>query len=59
MTKIGMKEALNERNIACFQPEDLMSSIYEKRHITPVEIVETMKNKVPKDENHPLWQVLN
>jgi len=56
VTKIGMKEALSERNIACFQPEDLMSSIYEKRHLTPVEIVETMKNKVPKDENHPLWQ---
>ena len=57
MTNIGMKETLQERNIACFQPEELLSPLYEQRNLSGIKIVETVKNKIAKDERHPLWQV--
>ena len=57
VTKIGMKEALNERNIPCYQAEELLSPTHKMEPFTPIEIVETIKNKLPKDESHPLWQV--
>jgi len=56
VTNIGMKETLQERNINCFQPEELLSPLYEQRNLSGIKIVETVKNKIAKDERHPLWQ---
>jgi len=56
VTKIGMKESLMERNIPCYQAEELLSPTHKMEPFTPIEIVETIKNKLPKDESHPLWQ---
>ena len=57
VTNIGMKETLQERNINCFHPEELLSPLYEQRNLSGIKIVETVKNKIAKDERHPLWQV--
>jgi len=56
VTNIGMKESLQERNIVCYNPGDLLSPIHEQVSLPPVSIVETIKKKIPKDETHPLWQ---
>ena len=58
VTNIGMKESLQQRNIPCYQAQELLTPLSEDKPSQPVEIVETVMKKMPHDETHPLWQVL-
>jgi len=51
----GLKEALVERGVVIENAEDLFTPIYPPPPFD-VDIVETIQNKLPRDENHPLWQ---
>ena len=58
VTNIGMKESLQQRNIPYYQAQELLTPLSEDKPSQPVEIVETIMKKMPRDETHPLWQVL-
>lgn len=52
----GLKEALLERGVAVENAEDFLSPIIPNENVEPLDLVETIQKKLPKDENHPLWQ---
>lgn len=56
VVNIGMKESLEQRSVACHQVEELLSPLHANKPFKPIEIVETVMKKIPKDETHPLWQ---
>lgn len=55
VTNHGFKEALIERGVAIDNAEDLFTPICPS-DLEVVDLVETIEKKLPKDENHPLWQ---
>ena len=57
VVNIGFKEALEQRGVPSYKPDELLSPLHENNRSDHVETVETRMKKLPKDENHPLWQV--
>jgi len=56
VVNIGFKEALEQRGVPSYKPDELLSPLHENNRSDHVETVETRMKKLPKDENHPLWQ---
>jgi len=52
----GLKESLLERGVAVENAEDLLTPIIPEEKLEPVDLVETIEKRLPRDENHPLWQ---
>lgn len=54
---IGMKQALAQRGIPVYLPEEVISPAHPEDPREPLEPeTETQLKPLPKDESHPLWQ---
>jgi len=56
VTKIGLHESLQERNIPLYKAEECLTPIHEIEPFIAPEIPETRLEPFPQNETHPLWQ---
>ena len=50
-----MKEALADRDIPVYQPEDILSPLHPLEPKEPLELEETILKPLPRDASHPLY----